>query len=126
MNKGTEHSRSNYKATQRLVYYFGMQKRRCVMDPDLAKAAKSIVAHAFRNGPIEDIHAGIDCPTCAGKEKYSHITEAEMKSITKNAVDKVFTLLWLRDNEPEKYRVVVECGALFTGRWDEPEFDFTF
>ena len=27
---------------------------------------------------------------------------------------------WLRDNEPEKYRVVVECGALFTGRWYEP------
>ena len=103
-----------------------MQKRRFVIDPDLTKAAKSIVAHAFRNGPIEDINAGIDCPTCAGKEKYSHITEAEMKSIMKNAVDKVFTLLWLRDNEPEKYRVVVECGALFTGRWDEPKFDFTF
>jgi hypothetical protein len=42
---------------------------------------------------LEDIHAGIDCPTCACKEKYSHITEAEMKSIMKNAVDKVFTLL---------------------------------
>jgi hypothetical protein len=75
---------------------------------------------------IEDIHAGIDCPTCAGKEKYSPITEPEMKSIMKNAVDKVFTLLWLRDNEPEKYRVVVERGALFTGRWDEPKFDVTF
>jgi hypothetical protein len=34
-----------------------------------------------------------------------------MKSIMKNAVDKVFTLLWLRDNEPEKYRVVVENAA---------------
>jgi hypothetical protein len=86
MNKGIEHSRSNYRATQRLVYYFGIRKRRFVIDPDLAKAAKSIVAH----GPIEDIHAGIDCPTCAGKEKYSHITEAEMKSIMKSAVDKVF------------------------------------
>jgi len=48
-----------------------------------------------------------------------------MKSIMKNAADKVFTLLWLRDNEPEKYRIVVECGALFTGRWGEPKFDFT-
>jgi hypothetical protein len=36
---------------QRLVYYFVMGKRRFVSDPDLA------VAHAFRNGPIEDIHA---------------------------------------------------------------------
>jgi len=48
-----------------------------------------------------------------------------MKSIMKNAADKVFTLLWLRDNEPEIDRIVVECGALFTGRWGEPKFDFT-
>ena len=39
-------------------------------------------------------------------------------------VDKVFTLLWLRDNEPEKYRG--GRGALFTGRSDEPQVDFTF
>jgi hypothetical protein len=38
--------------------------------------------------PIEDIHAGIDCPTCAGKQKCSHIAEAKMKSSMKNAVDK--------------------------------------
>jgi hypothetical protein len=42
----------------------------------------------------------------------------------KNAVDKVFTLLWLRDNEPEKYPVVVDAGALFRGWCDEPTFDF--
>jgi hypothetical protein len=60
MNKGIDNSRSNYRVTQRLVYYFGVGKRRFVIDPDLAKEAKSIVAHAFRNGPIEDIHAGTD------------------------------------------------------------------
>src|ERR1035438_7778951 len=70
VNKGIDHCRSNYRATQRLVYYFGMRKRRFVIDPDLAKEAKSIVAHAFRNGPIEDIHAGIDCPTCAGRRRW--------------------------------------------------------
>src|SRR5258707_5619160 len=98
MNKGIDHSGSNYRATQRSVYYFGMRKRRLVIDPDLAKEAKSIVAHAFRNGPIEDIHAGIDCPTCARKDKYSHITEAEMKSRMKDTVNKSFTLLWLKYN----------------------------
>jgi hypothetical protein len=40
----------------------------------------------------------------AGKEKYSNIPKAEMKHM-KNAVDKVFTRLWVRDDEPEKYRV---------------------
>jgi hypothetical protein len=69
----------------------------------------------FSNGRIEDLHAGIGCPTRAGKEKHSHITQAEMKRIMKNAVDQEFTLLWLRDNEPEKFRIAVECGALFTG-----------
>lgn len=33
----------------------------------LAREAKAIVALAFRNGPIEEIHAGRDCPTCTGR-----------------------------------------------------------
>jgi hypothetical protein len=32
----------------------------------LAREAKAIVALAFRNGPIEDVHAGKICPTCEG------------------------------------------------------------
>jgi hypothetical protein len=48
MNKGIDHSRWNYRATQRLVYYFQMQKRRFVIDPDLAKEAKSNIAVFFR------------------------------------------------------------------------------
>jgi hypothetical protein len=101
-----------------------MRKRRLVIDSLLAKEAKSIVARAFRNGPIEDIHGGITCPTCTGKKKYSHITQGEMKRIMKNAVDKVYTMLWLRTHEPEKYRVLLEHGARFTAQWDEPKFHF--
>src|SRR5260370_39612565 len=63
MNKGIEHSRSDYTATQRLDYYFGMQKHRFVIDPALAKAANSLVPHAVCTGPIEHLHRGIDCPT---------------------------------------------------------------
>jgi hypothetical protein len=44
-----------------------MPKRKMTLDPKLAAEAKSIVALAFRNGPIEDIHAGKDCPTCFWK-----------------------------------------------------------
>jgi hypothetical protein len=32
----------------------------------VAREAKALVALAFRNGPIEDIHAGKLCPTCHG------------------------------------------------------------
>jgi len=31
------------------------------LDTELAKEAKAIVALAFRNGPIEDVHAGKAC-----------------------------------------------------------------
>lgn len=102
------------------------RKRRFTIDPVLAKEAKSIAIHAFRNGPIEDIHAGVECPRCAGKEKYSHITDDEMKLLNKTFVNRVYTLLWLRIHEPEKYKALVELGAMFASGWDEPEFDFKF
>lgn len=64
-----------------------MPKRKITFDPELATEAKSLVALAFRNGLIEDVHAGKDCPPCAGKSEYSHITQDEMKNIMKQAVD---------------------------------------
>ena len=47
----------------------------------LAREAKALVAMAFRNGPIENVHAGKTCPTCYGRPEYSHITQAEMREI---------------------------------------------
>jgi len=78
---------------------------------------------AFRNGPIEDIHAGKECPTCAGKSEYSHTTQAEMKNIMKQAVDKIYKLLWLKQSDPEKYEATLEFGNRYTRFWDEPKTD---
>ena len=39
-----------------------MPKRKMTLDPKLATEAKGIVALAFRNGPIEDVHAGKEVP----------------------------------------------------------------
>ena len=93
------------------------------LDPQLAAEAKSIVALAFRNGPIEDIHAGKDCPPCSGKPEYSHITQTEMKKIVKKAVDAVYKLLWLKQNDPEKYEMTLAFGNRYTRFWDEPKTD---
>jgi hypothetical protein len=79
-----------------------MPKRTMTIDQALAAEAKSIVVLAFRNGPIEDVHAGKECPLCAGKPEYSHITQDEMKTIMRQAVDTVYNLLWLKLNDPEK------------------------
>jgi len=87
----------------------------------LAREAKAIVALAFRNGPIENVHAGQICPTCAGDPAYSHITDSEMKMIMKNAVDRVYGLLCLRQEQPDAYESRIQFGELYTGRWDEPE-----
>lgn len=91
------------------------------LDEELAREAQSIVALAFRNGPIEDVHAGKECPACSGKLEYSHITQAEMKRIMKHAVDKLYALLWIREYCPNVYEHVVRAGNHYTYAWDLPE-----
>ena len=63
------------------------------LDPDLAMEAKSLVVLAFRNGPIEDLHAGKPCPVCSGRPEVSHISDDEMKVVMKSAVDAIYRLL---------------------------------
>ncbi len=67
-----------------------------ILDAQIAREAKAIVALAFRNGPIEDVHAGKVCPACCGSPDYSRITEDEMKAVMKSAVNAVYKLLWNR------------------------------
>ena len=91
------------------------------LDTELAKEAKAIVALAFRNGPIEDVHAGKVCPVCHGSPDYSRITEDEMKAMMKSAVNAVYKLLWNSDRDPNSYRKSIDYGVGFTSRWDDPE-----
>jgi hypothetical protein len=87
----------------------------------LVREAKAIVALAFRNGPIEQLHAGRDCPTCTGRPGFSRITNDEMKLIMKNAVDHVYALLSLKEQDPEKYEAQMRLGERYTAEWDDPE-----
>ena len=90
------------------------------LDPDLAAEAKAMVALAFRNGPIEDLHAGRQCTVCSGNREISHISDEEMKAIMKNAVDHVYALLCLKSENPAEYETRIEFGERYTVRWDEP------
>jgi hypothetical protein len=98
-----------------------MPKRKMPLDPELVAEAKSIVALAFRNGPVEALHEGETCPTCAGRSEYSHITDAEMKNLNKQMVNLLYKLLWLKRNDTKKYQETVEFGKRYTQLWDEPE-----
>ena len=86
----------------------------------VAREAKAIVALAFRNGPIENIHAGRPCPTCSGQAGYSRITDAEMKGIMRNAVNRLYALLLLKSSDPDKYESKIRFGERYTANWDVP------
>jgi hypothetical protein len=91
------------------------------LDPSLAIEAKALVALAFRNGPIEDLHAGGPCVACNGNRAISHISDEEMKRIMKAVVNKVYSLLWKKDNDSEAYAKSLGLGARYTQHWDDPE-----
>ena len=90
-------------------------------DPQLAIVAKAIVALAFRNGPIESVHAGKHCPTCSAGPEYSRVTDDEIRAIMKSAVDRVYALLRLKNRDPDGYARQIAFGARYVTKWDEPE-----
>jgi hypothetical protein len=89
----------------------------------LAIEAKAITALAFRNGPIENLHAGKTCSVCEGNPEFSHISNDEMKLIMKAAVNAMYRLLWQRDHDPEAYLKSLTLGERYTLRWDDPEVE---
>jgi hypothetical protein len=94
---------------------------RMKLDPHLAAEAKALVVLAFRNGPIEDLHAGTPCAVCSGKSEVAHISDDEMKGLMKVAVDNLYRLLWQRDYDPVAYNESLAFGRRQTLHWDAPE-----
>lgn len=90
------------------------------LDPDLAMEAKALVALAFRNGPLENLHVGKPCPACSGQPGISHITDEEMKVLMKSAVDALYRLLWLREHDTRSYNENLALGRRYTIDWEIP------
>ena len=67
---------------------------------------------AIRNGPIEDLH--------------SQISQDEMRRIVKTAVDRVFSLRWFKEKNPQRYGQLLEAVKAFAASWDEPELTAEF
>jgi hypothetical protein len=113
MNEGFAFARI---AAERYVrsLIWGMRKRSSAIDPILAKEAKSIIALALRHGPIEDLHAGVKFPRCAGQQGYSQLTNPQMKLLMKSPLNRMDKLLWLKTHAPAKYQIQVEFGAACT------------
>jgi hypothetical protein len=73
-------------------------------DKELVGEAAAIAKRAVLEGPLQTLTRGVPCPTCAGEQGFARLTDAEVGSITKHATSTVFRLLWLRENEPDRYR----------------------
>jgi hypothetical protein len=98
------------------------------------RLAKSIAALCVRNTFLEDLHSGTTPSSKSGDyadvkvvtpygeipwRNLSRLSDAEMKQLMKEIVDKVFTFL-CRQAEPEFLAAFLRMGAQYTGRWDEP------
>jgi hypothetical protein len=84
----------------------------------LRDEANALTAYAFRNGPLEDLHAGKPSALTVDSS-LSRITEAEMKELMINASEKLALALNFRDTEPEKYRRFVQAyGFMYCRAWN--------
>ena len=84
----------------------------------LRDEANAIVAYAFRNGPIEDLHAGQSSALLDNPE-LSRITDAEMKNVMLNACQCVEKLLREKHENPGTYfQKIMEYNLRYCRKWD--------
>lgn len=88
----------------------------------LKRLAQYLVQQCFRNTVIEDYHAGYY--PGPGRSKASRITQAEMKALMIEAVDKTYSFLWLLFQEDIGLTFLADFETVDpVANWNEPEFD---
>ena len=80
--------------------------------------ANALVAWAFRNGPIEDLHAGTYSPVLQDLS-ISRITDEEMKELMISACRKLAELLELKVSDPAEYeRQIKSYNFRYCRTWE--------
>ncbi|MCI0349820.1 MAG: hypothetical protein L0Z53_10380, partial [Acidobacteriales bacterium] len=80
--------------------------------------ANALTAYAFRNGPLEDLHAGKTSPL-TDDPSLSRITDAEIKNLMINASEHLAKMRALRDSDPEAYRRFLQSyGMRYCKSWN--------
>ena len=92
-------------------------------DMVLKEMAKALTEEIYRNGTIEDVHAGEGF----GAKDFKGIPDSCMKEINKDVCNKCYTMLklLLSDEEMDCKRAlsVLVLSYLSTTKWDEPVLD---
>jgi hypothetical protein len=68
--------------------------------------ANALTAFAFRNGFLEDLHAGKPLPT-AQQSGFSRISDEEMRRLMIEASGKLARLLKMKQQDPQKYEAFI-------------------
>ena len=81
--------------------------------------ANALTCCAFRNGYIEDLHAG-KYSELLEKPELSRITDAEMKKLMIGASAKLAELLTMKETNPDKYwKQMLFFHKNYCGRWEK-------
>jgi len=81
--------------------------------------ANAITCCAFRNGFLEDLHAGAYSELLE-KPGLSRITDAEMKKLMIESSNVMATLLQMKETDPDRYWKLVESfNQTYCGRWEK-------
>jgi hypothetical protein len=85
----------------------------------LREEANALTCSAFRNGHIEELHAGKYSELLENPE-LSRITDAEMKKIMVQASARLAELLAMKETDPAKYWDFVKSfNEGYCGRWEK-------
>ena len=81
--------------------------------------ANALTCCAFRNGFIEELHAGKHSELLE-KPELSRITDTEMKKLMIGASSKLAELLELKEKKPDEYwKLVKFFNEKYCGRWEK-------
>lgn len=80
--------------------------------------ANAITVWAFRNGYIEELHAG-NHSELLETPGLSRITNAEMKRLNIEISTKIAKILDLRDNDPEEYARQIDFFIRHCRHWEK-------
>ncbi|MCU9614869.1 hypothetical protein OEV98_15095 [Caldibacillus lycopersici] len=86
-------------------------KNELLQEDNVTKIAKAITHFAFRNGPIEAIHA----------DRSKNITDADMKILNKFMVNRLaYIILLIKENRWYEVKFIVnQLDKMFGNNWDE-------
>ncbi|MCL2570003.1 MAG: hypothetical protein FWE16_02240 [Firmicutes bacterium] len=79
----------------------------------LEQISHALTHYCFRNGPVEDMHAGPN----------DQLSDADMKTLNKFCNDKIFTFLtMMKNNKVAELTDIIEFGLQCGNNWDKPEY----